>query len=225
MLIQIGGLGFMTVGATASFIIGRTISLKERIIMSEALNQDSLSGIVRMTRHIIFGTIALEALGAVLLSFAFVPQFGFWDGVAKGIFHSVSAFCNAGFDLMGEVQPFSSLTDYVGNPLVNITIMGLVVIGGLGFYVWEDVLNRKKLKKFSLHTKVTFIMTAILLVGGAVLFYAFEHNNPNTMGALSGGEKAWASMFMSVTPRTAGYNTIDIAALSPVASFHIHFML
>ena len=136
LLIQIGGLGFMTLASIASFLLRRTITLRERLVMSAGLNLSDNAGIVRLTRRVLFGTFAFEAAGAVLLSCRFVPQFGFWRGVKMGVFHAVSAFCNAGFDLLGTPDsPFSSLVGYVGDPLVNLTIMALIVIGGLGFFV------------------------------------------------------------------------------------------
>ena len=140
LLIQIGGLGFMTLASVASFLTRRTITLRERMVMSAGMNLSANAGIVRLTRRVLFGTLLFEAAGAVLLACRFVPQFGLARGVWMGVFHAVSAFCNAGFDLLGTPDsPFSSLTGYVGDPVVNLTIMALIVIGGLGFFVWGDI--------------------------------------------------------------------------------------
>lgn len=214
LLIQIGGLGFMTLASVASFLLRRTITLRERLVMSTGLGLSENAGIVRLTRRVLLGTFAFEAAGAVLLSCRFVPQFGLGRGIRMGIFHSVSAFCNAGFDLLGTPDnPFSSLVGYVDDPLVNLTIMALIVIGGLGFFVWGDIWDKRCLPRLSLHTKLVLVTTALLLVGGCVLTLVFEWNNPATLGPLSAGEKVLASAFQSVTLRTAGFNTIDQAAL------------
>lgn len=214
LLIQIGGLGFMTLASVASFLLRRTITLRERLVMSTGLGLSENAGIVRLTRRVLLGTFAFEAAGAVLLSCRFVPQFGLGRGIRMGIFHSVSAFCNAGFDLLGTPDnPFSSLVGYVDDPLVNLTIMALIVIGGLGFFVWGDIWDKRCLPRLSLHTKLVLVTTALLLVGGCVLTLVFEWNNPATLGPLSTGEKVLASAFQSVTLRTAGFNTIDQAAL------------
>lgn len=213
LLIQIGGLGFMLVATTVSLALGRKISLKERLVLAESINQYDLQGIVALTRKIICGTFLVEATGAVLLSIRFVPKLGVAEGIYYGIFHSVSAFCNAGFDLLGRYGKFGSLTMYVEDPLVNLVIMGLIVTGGLGFAVWNDVLNQHSPTHYHLHTKVVLVTTGALLVGGALFFYFTEYNNPATLGRLSPGGKVLAAMFMSVTPRTAGFNTVDQAGM------------
>ena len=214
LLIQIGGLGFMTLASIASFLTHRTITLRERMVMSAGLNLTDNAGIVRLTRRVLYGTFAFEAAGAVILSCRFIPQFGFFKGISMGVFHSVSAFCNAGFDLLGTPDaPFLSLVDYVGDPLVNLTIMALIVIGGLGFFVWGDIWDKRSFRHFRLHTKLVLVTTAALLLLGFGLTLLFEWNNPRTLGALSGPEKVLAAAFQSVTLRTAGYNTLDQAAL------------
>ncbi|NLB81250.1 MAG: Trk family potassium uptake protein, partial [Clostridiaceae bacterium] len=138
-LIQIGGLGFMTMATLFSLLLRRTISLNERLLISESLNYDNMNGIVRLVKHIIIGTAGIEFLGMVLLSFRFIPEYGMKNGIYKSLFHSVSAFCNAGFDIMGQTTPFSNLTKYVFDPLVVFTICGLIIVGGIGFFVWEDI--------------------------------------------------------------------------------------
>ena len=138
-LIQVGGLGFMTMFTILSFLLKRTISMKERLVLMQSVNLNSMTGIVRLTKHILIATFTFEGAGALVLSLRFMKDFGFIGGIKKGVFHAVSAFCNAGFDLMGEKEPFSSLTYYHDDIVVNIVIMALIIIGGLGFFVWEDI--------------------------------------------------------------------------------------
>ena len=154
LLIQIGGLGFMTLATLFSLVLRRTITLKERLLMAETLNYEQLQGIVRLAQHLLAGTFFIEGVGAVILSLRFIPDFGFWDGIVRGVFHSVSSFCNAGFDLMGTRQPFSSLTVYAGDWIVNVTTMALIIIGGLGFIVWDDLLLQRRWSRLTLHSKL-----------------------------------------------------------------------
>lgn len=213
VLIQTGGLGFMTMATLFSLVLKRTISLSERLLISESLNYDNMSGIVRLAKHIIIGTAAAEAVGAALLSIRFIPEFGIKSGIYKSVFHSISAFCNAGFDIMGEKQPFGSLTQYVFDPIVVFTISGLIIMGGIGFFVWEDIYSgRKKLK---LHTKIAIIITCALLAGGTLGFYLLEGNNPGTFLGMNWYQKFLAAFFQSVSPRTAGFNTIALNELTP----------
>ncbi len=213
LLIQTGGLGFMTVATMLSFALRRTITMRERLLMVESLNNESLQGIVRLVRHILIGTFLFEGTGAVILALRFIPDFGLWGGITKGIFHSVSSFCNAGFDLMGEREPFSSLTTYSGDWVVNLTIMALIVIGGLGFMVWEDILQNRRWRNFRLHTKLVLVMTMLLIVGGAFAIGVLEWNNPKTLVDASASEKILIPLFQSVTSRTAGYNTVDLTSM------------
>ena len=212
-MIQIGGLGFITIGVFFSIILRRRVSLKARGLMQESMNTLQIGGIVRLAKKIVQGTILFEGAGAVLLSIRFVPEFGFFRGVYYGIFHSISAFCNGGFDLMGIREPYSSLTYYAGDWLVNFTIISLIVIGGIGFIVWDD-LSKKGLhfRKYLLHTKIVLVTTAILLAGGSLFFFALERNN--LMVGMRPGEMFWTSLFQSATARTAGFNTTDTAALT-----------
>lgn len=210
MLIQIGGLGFMTMATAGAFIMGRRIGLRNRLIMQEALNQMSISGVVRLTKYVILTTFTIEGIGAFLLSFKFIPQFGFAKGVAFSVFHSISAFCNAGFDIMGN---YTGLTSFVTDPLVNIVIMGLILIGGIGFSVIVDIARNKQYKKLSIHSKLVIMTSLVLLGAGFILFLAIEWNNPATLGELTIPQKILGAMFQSVTPRTAGFNTIPIDQL------------
>lgn len=216
LLIQIGGLGFVTVAALFSLMLRKRIFLRQRLVMTESLNQKGVSGIVRLTKKVLVGTLVFEGIGALLLSIVFIKDYGLSEGIAKGIFHSVSAFCNAGFDTIG----ITNLAPYANNFLLNIVIMALIVIGGLGFFVWSDLydaIKNKMFNKLSIHTKIVLVMTLILIFGGALLFFAFEYNNNETMGNMSVFEKTMAAFFMSVTSRTAGYATINIANLTTVS--------
>lgn len=210
MLIQIGGLGFMTMATAGAFIMGRRIGLRNRLIMQEALNQMSISGVVRLTKYVILTTFMIEGIGAFLLSFKFIPQFGFAKGLAFSVFHSISAFCNAGFDIMGN---YTSLTSFVTDPLVNMVIMGLILIGGIGFSVIIDIARNKQYKKLSVHSKLVIMTSLVLLGAGFILFLGIEWNNPATLGELTIPQKILGAMFQSVTPRTAGFNTIPIDQL------------
>ncbi|MGE4282510.1 MAG: TrkH family potassium uptake protein [Clostridia bacterium] len=218
-LIQIGGLGFMTIATLFSLVLGRRISYKERMIIAESLNEYSLEGIIRLTKQILLGTLLFEGVGAVILSLKFIDDFGIADGIYKGVFHAISAFCNAGFDLMGQRAAFSSLTAYADDTIINLTIMCLVVIGGLGFSVWNDVYTVKKFRKLRLHTKLVLAVTAVLLIVGFVAFLLLELNNPRTLQSMGVKDKLLASMFQSVTPRTAGFNTLALSDLTNASKF------
>ncbi|MDU1507061.1 MAG: TrkH family potassium uptake protein [Clostridium butyricum] len=206
ILIEIGGLGFMSVTTFIAMILGRKITLRDRLIMQEAMNTFNIQGLVKMLRYVLGLTFTVQIAGAFLLSFVFVPKFGISTGVFYSIFHSVSAFCNAGFDLFGN---FSSLTSFSGNYLVIIVISLLIIIGGIGFTVLIEILNYKKLKKLSVHSKIVICITATLIFGGAAFIFLVEYKNTATLGNLNLGEKILNSMFSSITPRTAGFNSIS----------------
>lgn len=212
-LIQIGGLGFITIGVFFSVLLRRRIGLKTRGMIQESVNTLQIGGVVKLTKKIIKGTFIIEGIAALILGIRFSFDFGFVKGMWYGIFHSISAFCNAGFDLMGIYEPYTSLVPYVYDPIVNTVIMLLITIGGIGFIVWDDVsVNKFKFKKYSLHTKVVLLTSAILTFGGAILFFVTEYNN--TMKDMNLYQRIITSLFSSVTARTAGFNTIDTAALS-----------
>ncbi len=215
-LIQTGGLGFMTIITMFSLFLRRRIGLAERSLMRESINTMYIGGIIRLTKRILIGTLFFETVGAILLSIRFVPLLGWGEGIWCGVFHSISAFCNAGFDLFGRFGEYISLTGFVEDGLVNATIISLIVIGGIGFFVWDDLLEHKfHFKAYRLHTKIVLVTTAILLVVPTILFFFFERTN--LLADLSPAGKFWASLFSAVTPRTAGFNTIDTAALSPAS--------
>lgn len=212
-LIQIGGLGFITIGVFVSIVLRRKIGLKQRGLMQESTSALQIGGIVRLAKRIVIGTCIFEGIGAVLLSIRFIPQYGIWRGIFYGAFHSISAFCNAGFDLMGNQQPYNSLVSYYDDWLVNLVIMSLIIIGGIGFVVWEDLYRHKwHVRKYLLQTKVVLITTAFLVFGGAALFYVLEKDLLIADMSVSG--KILTSLFSSVTARTAGFNTVDTGALS-----------
>ena len=212
MLIQIGGLGFMTIAIFFFRLISKKSSLRERAVMAESINTTHMGDFSKLVRKIIIGTIALESTGGILLALHFLrqPGFGFFKSVYYGFFHAISAFCNAGFDLMGDYSSFTSLSDSV---LVNAVLITLIVVGGIGFLVWDDITAcRFRFKKFSLHTKTVLTVTAVLILGGALLLFVFEHNNTGGDKPLS--EEIWVALFGSVTARTAGFNTVDTSALT-----------
>lgn len=219
LLIQIGGLGIMTMSTMFALLLGRRITLKERLLIQESLNQFDLEGLVRLTRNIIVVTLAIELIGAILFSVVFIPEYGLQKGIAFGVFHAITGFCNAGFDLIGD---FRSFTPYVNNFIINITAMMLIIIGGLGFSVWMDIyqaLRDRSIKSLSLHSKVVLSTTAFLIVTGAVFIFALEINNPATIKELPLSGKLLASFFHSVSPRTAGYNTLDMLSLNTPTKF------
>ena len=212
LLIEIGGLGFMTVALLFSMALGRRIGLKERSLLAETVSAMQIGGVVRLLRHVLLGTLFFEGAGAALLSFRFIPEFGLARGIWYGVFHAVSAFCNAGFDLMGVRAPFSSLTGYAGDPLVILTIASLIIIGGLGFIVWDDLRAcGRHWRRYALHTKVVLACTGALILGGTLLMLLLEHGA--SLAGLRDGKRLLAAFFQAVTPRTAGFNSVDLARL------------
>lgn len=209
LLIQIGGMGVVTVAVSLAVVSGKKIGLFSRETMKNAISAPNVSGIVRLTGFIIKGSFLIEMIGALVMMPVFCTDYGA-EGIWMAVFHSVSAFCNAGFDIMGTKSgEFTSLTHYSAQPVINITIMLLIVIGGIGFLVWEDICKHKwRLKNYRTQSKVVLIVTAALIVLPAIYFFFFE------FGDLPVGERIFASLFQSVTPRTAGFNTVNLAAIS-----------
>ena len=213
LLIQLGGLGFMTIATLFSRLVRRRMSMRERGVMAESINTVRVGRIMEITSTIGLGTLIFELAGAVLLAIRFIPEFGLGQGLWYSVFHSVSAFCNAGFDLMGVKAPFSSLVSYSDDALVSITIMLLIILGGIGFLVWDDVRQKGlRWKRYDLQTKLVILTTLILIFGGALLFFFLERGRMNADMPL--GEQILVSFFSAVTPRTAGFNSVDTAALS-----------
>lgn len=222
LLIQIGGLGIIACTVAFFLLLRRKITMKDRIVIQQAYGLDTLSGLVKFVIRILKGTLIVEGVGAVLFAMAFIPQYGVRDGIGYSLFHSISAFCNAGIDILGN----NSFIDYVSSPIVNFTTMFLIVAGGLGFPVWHDIhMNSSRVikgkepkirlwRRLGLQSKVVLTMTALLLLLGTVGYFFLEYSNPETMGDLNLGDKLMASGFQSVTTRTAGYATIPQAELT-----------
>lgn len=213
VMIQIGGLGFMTFAILFLRIFRKRFGLKNKEVMVESINTSNLARIVSITNKMLWGTLIFELSGAVLLAIRFVPEYGWGQGLWYGLFHSVSAFCNAGFDLLGVETPFISLVNYADDLLVNGVIMALIVIGGIGFLVWDDITKFGcRFKRYSLTSKIVLSFSAILIVGGALLMYLAEYAGKDT--GLTFGQEVLRSLFASVTARTAGFNTINLADMS-----------
>ena len=208
-LIQIGGLGVVTVAASLALLSGRKISLMQRSTMQDAISAPQVGGIVRLTRFILRGTFLIELLGALAMLPVFCRDYG-WRGIWMALFHSISAFCNAGFDILGtEDNLYPSLTGYAGSPVINITIMLLIVVGGIGFLTWDDICENKwQLHRYRMQSKVILVTTGLLIFLPAVFFFFSDFS------ALPAGNRLLASFFQSVTPRTAGFNTVNLSAMS-----------
>ena len=213
-LIEVGGLGFMSMATLFVFLLRRRIGLKQRMVMAQALSLNGMEGVVRLQRTVIFGSLSVEALGAAILAAYFTPRFGFWKALWLGVFHSVSAFCNAGFDVFGFLEPGASLMTFQNDPLVLLTLGALVVIGGLGFLVWEELAERKPLRRMSVYTRLVLSTTGALLLAGWILTCLLEWNNPDTLGNMPVGEKLLNGFFQSVTLRTAGFAAVDQGKLT-----------
>ena len=211
MMVQIGGIGFMSVTVLLSMIIKRDITPRERLIISQSFGLNTNEGIINFVKKILFGTFFIEFAGAIVLSTQFIPQFGVADGIYKSIFHSISAFCNAGFDLMGGLSgEFTSVTYYRYNGIVCVTLMALVIIGGIGFVVWDDLYNMIfRSKRMTAYTKFVLLITVILLITGTLFIFIFEYNNPATIANDSLPQKLFSSLFHSVMTRTAGFTIMD----------------
>ncbi|ENQ3080476.1 TrkH family potassium uptake protein [Bacillus cereus] len=217
-LIQVGGLGFMTFAIFFSVLLGKRISLKERLLLQEALNNLSIAGIVRLAKRILIFTVVIEFIGAILLTIRFAFDMPLSKAIYYGIFHAVSNFNNAGFDIMGE---FKSLTAYVEDPIVTLVVCVLITLGGIGFIIMNEVYEYKRIRRLSLHTKVVLFTSFMLVVVGTILIFLLEFNNPKTLQPLSAFGKWLASLFQAVTPRTAGANTLNISDLHHTTLFLI----
>jgi len=213
VLIQAGGLGIMAMSTLFALLVGKKIRLKERLLMQEAMNQLTVAGVVRLTIYIIKITLLIEFIGGSILALRWYSELG-WRGVYFGYWHAVSAFCNSGFNLFGQIHgPFSSLTAYVDDIAVNLTMGGLIILGGIGFAVIYDIWSSGSFSKLALHSKIVLITTVFLIVSGTVLIYLFEHANPGTLEPLSIKGKLLSSFFQSLTPRTGGFSTITIGSM------------
>lgn len=213
-LIQIGGLGFMSIATMVVFMLRRKVGLKQRLVMAQALSLSDMGDVVRLQKWVLVGSFSIEAVGALILMLRFLPEFGFRTALKWGVFHSVSAFCNAGFDIFGCITPGASLMEFQSDPVVLLTISGLIILGGLGFLVWQELVTVRRFSKMSVYARLVLVMTLMLLLGGAGLIALAEWNNPSTLGNMSLGEKLLNSFFQSVTSRTAGFAAVDQAVLT-----------
>ena len=213
-LIEVGGLGFMSAASLVFFLLRRKVGLKQRMVMAQALSVQDMEGVVRIQKLVLTGSLGIQAVGALVLLLRFWPAYGFGTALRWGVFHSISAFCNAGFDILGCITPGASLIEFNSDPVVMLTLAALVIVGGLGFLVWEEVARVRSFKKFSVYTKLVLLTTLVLLLGGAVCICALEWNNPATLGSMSFGDKLMNGFFQSVTVRTAGFAGIDQAAMT-----------
>lgn len=221
-LIQIGGLGFMTMATLFALVFRRRISLKDRLVLQEAMNQTSMEGIVRLIRRVLLYSLVIESAAAVILMTRWAFDMPVGRAIYYGVFHAVTMFNNAGFDLFGD---FRSLTPYVYDPVVNFVVMFLIISGGIGFIVMADLVDYRNKRKLSLHSKVVLSMTGALILIGALVIFIFEFTNPKTLGSLNWGGKILGSFFQSVTPRTAGANTLDIGGMRQATQFFIVILM
>ena len=213
-LIELGGLGFMSAATLVIFLFRRKVGLRQRMLIAQALSLNEMDGVVRLQRMVIFGSLGFEAAGALILTLWFWPQYGFVRALRWGVFHSISAFCNAGFDIFGSMEPGSSLLLFQNDPVVLLTLGALVVLGGLGFLVWQDIAEKRSWKKLSVYSRLVLLATASLIGTGWFFICLLEWNNPKTLGGLSVGSKLLGGLFQSITLRTAGFDAINQAGLT-----------
>ncbi len=213
-LIELGGLGFMTAASLVVFLLRRKIGLKGRLLIAQSLSLNDIDGVVRLQKGVLIGSLAIQSVGALILTVRFAPEFGLLRALRWGVFHSVSAFCNAGFDIFGVIAPGKSTAIFQSDPVVNLTLMALIVMGGLGFFVWEEIVRIRKFRKFSVYTRLVLLTTLALIVVGGLCFCVLEWNNPETLGGMSPPVKILNGFFQSVTVRTAGFAGVDQANLT-----------
>ena len=213
-LIQIGGLGFMSAATLFVTRLRHRASLKQRLVMAQALSVSDMDGILNLQKMVLKGSFTIEGIGALILFFRFLPEFGFGNALKWGIFHSISAFCNAGFDIFGCITPGASLMEFQSDPIVLLTLGTLVVVGGLGFLVWQEIWEKRSFKKFSVYARLVLLTTLTLILAGWILTCVLEWNNPQTLGPMNLGEKLLNGLFQSITLRTAGFAAIDQAMLT-----------
>lgn len=226
LLMQIGGLGFMTMSTLFALALRKRISLRERLLLQESMNQSSLEGIVRFIRRVLIYAFAIEGIGALVLALRWSTEMPFSKALYYGIFHSVSMFTNAGFDIMGPMNgPFSSFVNHVNDPIINVIVIALIFLGGIGFIVLAEMWDYPKTRKLSFHSKVVLYATAILFVAGAAVIFIFEFTNTKTLEPLSISGKLYSSLFQSISPRSGGANTLDIASLRHATQFLIILLM
>lgn len=209
LLIETGGLGFMTAASLVIFLLRRKVGLKQRMVMAQAMSLNDMRDVVRLQKIVLFGSLGVQAAGALVLMLRFCPEYGWRQGVIWGVFHAISAFCNAGFDIFGSVAPGQSLIPFNDDPVVLLTLMTLITIGGLGFFVWEELASVRRFKKFSVYTKLVLIATVTIIGLGGILILILEWNNPHTLGTMPFWQKVLNGFFQTVTLRTAGFAALD----------------
>ncbi len=225
LLIQLGGLGFMSIFSIFLFTLKRQFGIKNRMMLSQNFGVDSLESVVKLMKRALWGTLIIEGGGAVILAVRFAFDFPLLQALKLGLWHSISAFCNAGFDILGFLMPGGSLIPYGLDPVVSITVMLLIVVGGLGFFVWTDLFEYPQTKRLSIYTKLVLVISGILIFGGALVIVLLEWNNPDTFGPLSFGQKILAALFQSVTARTAGFDGIGQGALTEATKGFTSFLM
>jgi trk system potassium uptake protein TrkH len=217
-MIQVGGLGFMTIGAYIAVLLKKRIGLHEREQLQESVNTLEIAGVVRLVKKIVQGAVCMELFGALILAFRFVPRFGTRRGIYFSVFHAVSAFCNGGFDLMGINEAYSSLVSFEDDVVVNLVMVILILVGGIGFVVWDDVMRHKwHFRRYLLHSKIVISATLVITLAGTLIFLITENNV--AFAGMTPLQKLLGALFSSVTPRTAGFNTVDTASLSNAGKF------
>ena len=224
-LIQIGGLGLLSAATLFVFVLHKRIGRKQRLVMAQALSVSDMDGIVRLQKTVLKGSFAVEGIGALILFCRFLPEFGFWKALRWGIFHSISAFCNAGFDIFGSMTPGASVMEFQSDPVVLLTLSALIVIGGLGFLVWQEIAEKRSFKKFSVYTKLVLLTTVSLILGGTAVIALLEWSNPGTLGPMHVGDKLLNALFQAVTLRTAGFVSVDQALLTDACKAFSMFLM
>lgn len=214
LVIEVGGLGFMSAASAVIFLLRKKVGLKQRMVMAQAMSLNDMQGVVRLQKIVIFGSLGMQLLGALVLTLRFLPEVGFQQAAIWGVFHAVSGFCNAGFDIFGSVTPGQSLIPMNGDPVVLITLMVLITAGGLGFFVWEELARVRSFKKFSVYTRLVLIATAVILALGTGIILLLEWDNPATLGPMPVWQKILNAVFQTVTLRTAGFVSLDQALLN-----------
>ncbi|MBQ7767507.1 MAG: potassium uptake protein, TrkH family [Oscillospiraceae bacterium] len=214
LLIEVGGLGFMSVASVVIFLLRRKVGLKQRMVMAQAMSVNDMQGVVRLQKLVIFGSLGIQAVGMVLLLARFWPEFGFVRGLKWSVFHAISAFCNAGFDIFGVLEPGSSVMLFNDDPVVLLVLMMLITVGGLGFLVWQELATVRSFKKFSVYTKLVLIATGCIILIGSGVILLLEWDNPETFGPMPVWQKILNAFFQAVTLRTAGFAAIDQALLT-----------
>jgi trk system potassium uptake protein TrkH len=213
-MIELGGLGFMSAASLVVFLFRKKVGLRQRMVIAQALSLNDMDGVVKLQKMVLFGSLSIQFVGALILFLRFLPEYGPRTAAIWGVFHAISAFCNAGFDIVGSVAPGANMILFQNDPLVLITLMALVVVGGLGFFVWEEVIRLRSWRKFSVYTKLVLLMSSVLILVGMALTLLLEWNNPDTLGPMSWPQKLLNAFFQSVTVRTAGFGSVDQAALT-----------